>query len=144
MRTLTCPLRDTSLVLFSRFSGHFVQNPDSHGIKPHVDENQETILQLGANRRIFLLAAGSFSVHETTLETLCLHIYILFHMFRNKTFFFYRTPLLQTLAITDIKSPPEGVRNDRSRLYSQHELLKLQLNQCGVQYTCTYALYTAQ
>ena len=65
-------------------------------------------------------------------------------MFRNKTFFFYRTPLLQTLAITDIKSPPEGVRNDRRRLYSQHELLKLQLNQFGVQYTCTYALYTAQ
>lgn len=32
--------------------------------------------------------------------------------------FFSRTPLLQTLALTDTKSPHEGIHNNGSRLYT--------------------------
>ena len=37
---------------------------------------------------------------------LYIYIYILFHKFKEKAIFFPRSPLLQTLAITDSKSPP--------------------------------------
>ena len=43
-------------------------------------------------------------------------LYILFHKFKEKAIFFPRSPLLQTLAITDSKSPPDGVGNNGSRL----------------------------
>ena len=41
-------------------------------------------------------------------------------MFREKTIFFSRNPLLQILATADTKSIPplEGVRNKRGRLYT--------------------------
>ena len=42
-----------------------------------IKENKETILQLGAKRRIFCLQLDLFLVREATLETLCLHSYIL-------------------------------------------------------------------
>lgn len=42
-----------------------------------IKENKETILQLGAKRRIFCLQLDLFLVCEATLETLCLHSYIL-------------------------------------------------------------------
>lgn len=49
----------------------------------------------------FLLAAASFS------GSFCLRNYILIHMFRDKTIFFSFVLLpLQTLALTDTKSPP--------------------------------------
>lgn len=44
------------------------------------------------------------------------NIYILFHKFKEKIFFFSRSPLLRTLAIMDTESPPEGVGNNGSRL----------------------------
>ena len=47
-----------------------------------IKENEETILQLGANMRISCLQPDLFAVHEAMLETLCLCGYILFHMFR--------------------------------------------------------------
>ena len=39
-------------------------------------------------------------------------------MFRDKTIFFSRTPLLRILVIADTKSPPDGVHNNGSRLYT--------------------------
>ena len=42
-------------------------------------------------------------------------VHILFHKFKEKTIFFSRSQLLQTLAITDSKSP-DGVGNNGSRL----------------------------
>ena len=47
-----------------------------------IKENEETILQLGANMRISCLQPDLFAVHEALLETLCLCGYILFHTFR--------------------------------------------------------------
>ena len=71
-----------------------------------IKENEETILQLGANMRISCLQPDLFAVHEAMLETLCLCSYILFHTFSKRTFFnFSHTPLLQTLTITDTKCP---------------------------------------
>ena len=40
------------------------------------------------------------------LETLFLRSYILSHMLQDKTIFFSRSPLLQTLALTDAKASP--------------------------------------
>ena len=75
-----------------------------HNIR--IKENEEPILQLGANMRISCLQPDLFAVHEAMLETLCLCSYILFHTFRKKTFFnFSHTPLLQTLTITNTKCP---------------------------------------
>ena len=42
-------------------------------------------------------------------------VHILFNKFKEKTIFFSRSPLLQTLGITDSKSPPDGVGNNGSR-----------------------------
>ena len=42
-----------------------------------IKENEETILQLGANMRISCLQPDLFAVHEAMLETLCLCSYIL-------------------------------------------------------------------
>ena len=42
-------------------------------------------------------------------------VHILFHKFKEKTIFFSPFPLLQTLGITDSKSPPDGVGNNGSR-----------------------------
>ena len=42
-----------------------------------IKENKETILQLGAKRRISCLQLDLFLVREATLETLSLHSYIL-------------------------------------------------------------------
>ena len=56
---------------------------------------------IGCEHKNFLLAAASFS------GSFCLRNYILFHMFRDKTIFlsFVLLPL-QTLALTETKSPP--------------------------------------
>ena len=71
-----------------------------------IKENEETILQLGANMRTSCLRPDLFAVHEAMLETLCLCSYILFHTFRKKTFFYFsHTPLLQALTIMDAKCP---------------------------------------
>ena len=54
---------------------------------------------------------------------------ILFRMFREKTIFFSRNPLLQILATADTKSIPpplEGVRNKGGRLYTVLLRLKFQ------------------
>ena len=60
-----------------------------------IKENEETILQSGANKRISRLLQDLSQVCEAMLETLCLCSYILLHMFTNKTtFYFYCTPLL--------------------------------------------------
>ena len=40
------------------------------------------------------------------LETLFLRSYILSHMLQDKTIFFSRSPLLQTLTLTDAKASP--------------------------------------
>ena len=40
------------------------------------------------------------------LETLFLRSYILSHMLQDKIIFFSRSPLLQTLALTDAKASP--------------------------------------
>ena len=40
------------------------------------------------------------------LETLFLRSYILSHMLQDKTIFSSRSPLLQTLALTDAKASP--------------------------------------
>ena len=70
-----------------------------------------------------------FPLREAMLETLFLRSYILSHMLQDKTIFFSRTPLLQTLALTDAKAspnpplrrpppPPVGVFNNESLLYT--------------------------
>ena len=51
---------------------------------------------------------------QTTMF-LGLLVHILFNKFKEKTIFFSRSPLLQTLGITDSKSPPDGVGNNGSR-----------------------------
>ena len=62
------------------------------------------------------------------LETLFVRSYILSHMFRDKTIFFFScTPLLRTLKLKDTKSPPPpfprgGVRNNGSRLYTYNSI----------------------
>ena len=57
-----------------------------------------------------------------------LRSYILFRMFREKTIFSSRNPLLQILATADTKSIPplEGVRNKGGRLYTVLLRLKFQ------------------
>ena len=61
------------------------------------------------------------------LETLFLRSYILSHMLQDKTIFSSRSPLLQTLALTDAKASPNppspppplvGVFNNESLLYT--------------------------
>lgn len=61
---------------------------------------------LGVKMKISCLWLDLFLVHEATLETYCLHSYISFHKFRDKTIFSLLYPANGTLAITDTKSPP--------------------------------------
>lgn len=61
---------------------------------------------LGVKMKISCLWLDLFLVHEATLETYCLHSYISFHKFRDKTIFSLLYPAIGTLAITDTKSPP--------------------------------------
>ena len=53
-----------------------------------IKENEQTILQLGADMRISCLWSDLFAVHEAMLETLYSSSYMLFDMFGKKTFFF--------------------------------------------------------
>ena len=67
-----------------------------------IKENKETILQLGAKRRISCLQLDLFLVREATLETLCLHSYILIiisYVQRKNNFIFSDNPPLLNLAI---------------------------------------------
>ena len=54
-----------------------------------IKENEQTILQLGANMRISCLWPDLFAVHEAMLETLYSCSYMLFDMFGKKTFFLF-------------------------------------------------------
>ena len=58
-----------------------------------IKENEEPILQLGANMRISYLRPDLFAVHEARLETLCLCGYILFHTLGRKHFLFLSYPV---------------------------------------------------
>ena len=79
------PQRDISLVFLSCYSGHFVQNRDSHNIKRHYDKGKlKKNHSLTANMRISCLQL----VREATLQILRLRSYILFQMLRDKTIFF--------------------------------------------------------
>ena len=78
----------------------------------HYDKRkQRKHSSIGCEHENFLLAVGSFSSYEATLETLFLCSYILFHMFRNKTiFYFSRTLLLlQSLHLPPRVSTVTGV-----------------------------------
>ena len=55
-----------------------------------IKENEETILQLGANMRISYLQPDLFAIHEALVETLCLCGYISFHTF----FLFLSYPII--------------------------------------------------
>ena len=57
-----------------------------------MNENKETVLQLGANVRISRLWPDLSPSHETTLENLRLRSYILFYTFRCKTIYFSLVP----------------------------------------------------
>ena len=81
----------------------------THMIKSDItiNENKETILQLGAKMSFSCWRQDLFPVLEATLETLCLRSCLLFDMFTDKTIFLSRTPLLRTLAIMNTKGCPQ-------------------------------------
>lgn len=91
--TLQCYI---SLVFFSFYSGHLSTSSKILSLT-HI---------LGVKMKISCLWLDLFLVHEATLETYCLHSYISFHKFRDKTIFSLLYPAIGTLAITDTKSPP--------------------------------------
>ena len=82
-----------------------------------IKENEETILQSGANIRISCLLQDLFQVCEAMLETLYLCSYKLFYMFTNKTIFYfyctlyYKLSLLQTRNLPLMASAVTGVDN---------------------------------
>ena len=97
------PQRDISLVFLSCYSGHFVQNRDSHNIKRHYDKGKfKKNHSLTANMRISCLQL----VREATLQILRLRSYILFQMLRDKTFFFSLSYSAELLALRILNFPP--------------------------------------
>ena len=73
-------MQSTLALWTPRYSG---QEPAPLPLPP-IKENQEIILQFGANMKMSYLRPHPFPVHEATLETLCFRSYTLFHMFRDK------------------------------------------------------------
>ena len=81
-----------------------------------IKENEETILQSGANIRISCLLQDLFQVCEVMLETLrlCSYTYYFICLQTKQSFIsivplYYRLSLLQTLNL-----PPHGVCSKRS------------------------------
>ena len=62
-----------------------------------IKENEETILQLGANMRTSCLRPDLFAVHEARLETLCLCIvtYYFICLGRKHFFLFLSYPIIK-------------------------------------------------
>ena len=90
------PSNATFQLFFSFYSGHLSTSSKILSLT-HI---------LGVKMKISCLWLDLFLVHEATLETYCLHSYISFHKFRDKTIFSLLYPANGTLAITDTKSPP--------------------------------------
>lgn len=69
------PQRDILLFFFSRNKGHLSTSSKilTHMIKSDITtkENKQTVLQLDANMKWFLFAAGFCPVHEAALESFC-------------------------------------------------------------------------
>ena len=69
------PQRDILLFFLSRNNGHLSTSSKilTHMIKSDITtkENKQTVLQLDANMKWFLFAAGFCPVHEATLESFC-------------------------------------------------------------------------
>ena len=89
---------------FSCYSGHFVQNPDSHTIKWHYyKEYKETILWLGANMKIScLIAARSLSGSWGNVRNFIFaYLHIISYVSRQNNFFslvprYYGLSILRT------------------------------------------------
>ena len=107
MRTLLCPPARHFACFFSRYSGHFVQNPDSNTIERHCNEGKErNSSSIEREHENFLLNCSQIFFRFVRPRKK-LYFSAVFHMFRDKTIFFlvlrfYRLSLLRARNIPNL------------------------------------------